>query len=92
MSEEQEESRIEIHGEKRKTNFNIRFIPEVEISPDVWIKLHNAVPIASKTLNLFQLQDDETNEMVNLYLSLHHTETVTKEIVTYSIKGDEENE
>lgn len=89
MSEELEESRIEITTEKRKSNFNIRFIVEVEISPNAWIKLNNAEPIPSKTLNMFQLQDQETNEMVNLQLSLNHTETVTKEIVTYS-KGSEE--
>ncbi len=90
MSEEREESRVEIRGEKRQSNFNIRFIPEVELSPGNWTKLNNAEPIISKTLHMFQLQDQETNEMVNLQLSLHHTETVTKEIVTYSSKSEEE--
>lgn len=90
MSEDTLESRVEIRGEKRKSNFNIRFIPEVEISPNNWIKLNNAEPIKSKTLNMFQLQDEETNEMVNLQLSLNHTETITKEILRYSNKSEEE--
>lgn len=92
MIEEEPETITSITTEKRKTNFNMRFIPEVEISPDVWVKLNNAVPIASKTLNMFQLQDRETNEMVNLQLSLHHTETITTEIVTHSAERDEDDE
>lgn len=88
MSEEESETITSITTEKRKTNFKVRFIPEVEISPDAWVKLNNAEPIISKTLNMFQLQDQETNEMVNLQLSLHHTETITTEIRTSSVKGD----
>ncbi len=91
LSEEREESRVEIRQEKRKSYFNVRFIPEVEISPDNWVKLNNAEPIKSETLNMFQLQDKETNEMVNLQLSLHHTETVTKERITYSAESEDEN-
>ena len=88
MSEEREESRIEITGEKRKTNFNIRFIPEVEISPNAWIKLKNGEPITSKTLNAFHIIDPETDEMVNLQLYLDHVETVIKRVVTYSAESE----
>jgi len=52
LSEEREESRVEIIGEKRKSYFNIRFIPEVEISPDKWVKLNSGDPLKSKTLNM----------------------------------------
>ena len=89
LSKEGEESRVQIICEKRKSYFNVRFIPEVEISPNNWIKLNSGEPLKSNTGNMFQLDDIENNEMVNIQLSLNHTETVTKEIVTYSAESEE---